>query len=132
MVKILSKMKFTFEAAHKLSFNGEDEDKRSRLHGHSWYGQVAFEAEASPNWKEKRGIPVLDAEVEIKHSIDWILEAYLNYHLLNETLGIKHPTCLEVAQWLYNMLSPRIPKLVSIEISGGCTGDGEVSRDRIG
>jgi len=108
--------KFKFEAAHKLP---NHDGKCANLHGHSWIGWVEVQGEVLSHRGPKEGM-LLDYS-DIKAVLSPLVEEHLDHHYLNDTLPFEAPTSEEVARWVYNQLSGKLPGLVAVEIEETCT-----------
>lgn len=115
-MKFTLKKEFTFEAAHKLPAH---DGKCQRLHGHSWKLRVVVVGDRIEMNGPKAGMLVDYAD--ISRVVKPIVEQYLDHHYLNETTAMLNPTSENLAIWLYHMIQPLLPKLVSIEIDETCT-----------
>jgi 6-pyruvoyltetrahydropterin/6-carboxytetrahydropterin synthase len=58
---------------------------------------------------------------DIKSVLNPIVDQYLDYHYLNDSLQLENPTSEEIACWLYGKLKPPIPMLIAVEIDETCT-----------
>jgi 6-pyruvoyltetrahydropterin/6-carboxytetrahydropterin synthase len=95
-----------FAAAHSLrGYQGECEN----LHGHNWKVRVVLRAEAL------NGLGMVMDFKEVKHTLSEILEDFDHKHL-NDLAPFKeeNPTTENVARLLYQELSRRLPRRVSV------------------
>jgi 6-pyruvoyltetrahydropterin/6-carboxytetrahydropterin synthase len=112
---------FSFEAAHRLP-NLPPEHKCTRLHGHSYRVVVTVRGDVDPElgWVMDFG--------DIKKAWE-PLDALLDHHYLNEVPGLENPTSENLAAWIWEILSPTLPGLVSVGVretcTSGCTYRGE-------
>ena len=104
---------FQFEAAHLLPHLPEGHKCR-RLHGHSFQVDVVVEGECDPQlgW-------VMDY-ADITKAFKPIWEQ-LDHNYLNEIPGLENPTSEIVAEWIWNLLQPRLPLLKEIVVAETCT-----------
>jgi 6-pyruvoyltetrahydropterin/6-carboxytetrahydropterin synthase len=104
---------FQFEAAHLLPHLPEGHKCR-RLHGHSFQVDVVVEGECDPQlgW-------VMDY-ADITKAFKPIWEQ-LDHNYLNEISGLENPTSEIVAEWIWNLLQPRLPLLKEIVVAETCT-----------
>lgn len=107
---------FRFEASHLLPFH---DGKCARLHGHSWRGIVRVVGKNLYTGGPKRGMLV--DYVDIKTALDPLIEGYLDHYHLNDSLKMESPTCENIAKWVYEKLSAKIPELREVEIRETCT-----------
>jgi 6-pyruvoyltetrahydropterin/6-carboxytetrahydropterin synthase len=104
---------FRFEAAHRLPAVPEGH-KCARLHGHSFRIEVQVEGEVDP-----RSGWVLDyAEIAAAFAP---LHAQLDHRYLNEIEGLENPTSENLAAWIWERLSPRLPLLKRVVVHETCT-----------
>ena len=104
---------FQFEAAHLLPHLPEGHKCR-RLHGHSFTVDVVVEGECDPQlgW-------VMDyADITKAFKPIW---DQLDHNYLNEIPGLENPTSEIVAEWIWNLLQPRLPLLKEIVVAETCT-----------
>jgi len=107
---------YLFEAAHKLPHH---DGKCQRLHGHSWKMRVIVAGDQVEMFGPKSGM--LMDYADISKVVKPIVEGYLDHHYLNDTTGLENPTSENLAIWLYHLIKPQLPLLVSIEIDETCT-----------
>ena len=84
MKKIISKS-FYFEAAHKLSNTGKEENKN--IHGHSYFVEIFIIDQA--NEINKSGL-ILDFSI-FQNKLDFIKKD-LDHRFLNDISGLENPT----------------------------------------
>ena len=108
--------RFTFEAAHKLPHH---DGKCKRLHGHSFGVVVQLRGVKLQETGPKQGMLVDFSDV--KRAMKPLLEEYLDHHYLNESLQMESPTSELLAQWLYERLKIRLPRLYSVMVEETCT-----------
>lgn len=102
---------FSFEAAHKLPLVTQDH-KCFNLHGHSFKVKVSVEGSLNEmGW-------VMDFSELKKICVPYIKE--LDHSYLNEIEGLENPTSENIAIWLWNKLSKKLPELSEIEIMETC------------
>ncbi len=103
---------FTFEAAHRL-IKVPPGHKCSRLHGHSFRAEVHV---AGPVADETGW--VLDFQ-EIKDAFA-PLHTQLDHHYLNEVPGLDNPTSENLARWIWDRLTDKLP-LCAVVVRETCT-----------
>jgi 6-pyruvoyltetrahydropterin/6-carboxytetrahydropterin synthase len=86
-------VKSHFDAAHYIK---DYVGKCSRMHGHRWEVEVVVEGKMldSKNMLLDFG--------EMKLNLETLLEAFLDHHLLNETLKESNVTAEFLAKWVYD------------------------------
>jgi 6-pyruvoyltetrahydropterin/6-carboxytetrahydropterin synthase len=104
---------FTFEAAHRLP-NVPLNHKCARLHGHSFRIDIYVDGPVGvqTGW-------VMDF-AEIKDAFQPIHDL-LDHHYLNEIQGLENPTSENIAQWVWEAILPRLPRLSKIVLHETCT-----------
>ncbi|WUH98836.1 6-carboxytetrahydropterin synthase QueD [Spirillospora sp. NBC_00431] len=111
---------FTFEAAHRLP-NVPDGHKCARLHGHSYRVKVYVSGEVDPlmGW-------LMDF-AEIKAAVKPVIDR-LDHYYLNEVPGLENPTSEQLAKWIWDQLTARLPLsavIVRETCTSGCVYRGE-------
>jgi 6-pyruvoyltetrahydropterin/6-carboxytetrahydropterin synthase len=104
---------FSIEAAHRLP-NLPASHKCSRLHGHSF----RIEIHVSGELMEPEGWVMDFADVKIAFQP---LFDQLDHHYLNDVPGLENPTSERLAQWIFEQLRPRLPKLSLVVVHETCT-----------
>lgn len=104
---------FRFEAAHQLPTFPEGHKCR-RLHGHSYRVRISICGEVDP----ARGY-LMDYG-DIKAACEPVRTA-LDHHFLNEIPGLENPTAENLARWIWERLSPRLPLLEAVVVDETCT-----------
>ena len=104
---------FAFEAAHRLPHVPEGH-KCGRLHGHSF----ACEIHASGPLVQPEGW-VMDY-ADIKQVFEPHL-ARLDHNFLNEIPGLENPTSENIAKWIWERVSPSLPRLSAVVVRETCT-----------
>lgn len=104
---------FHFEAAHRLP-NVPEGHKCARLHGHSFHVRLTV---AGPVGDESGW--VMDFG-DLKAAFKPILDQ-LDHYYLNDIEGLENPTSENIARWIWDRLSPRLPQLSAVEIRETCT-----------
>jgi 6-pyruvoyltetrahydropterin/6-carboxytetrahydropterin synthase len=104
---------FQFEAAHLLP-NLPPQHKCSRLHGHSFHGEIAVAGPLDPHlgWVMDFG--------DIHKSIQSFILENLDHRYLNEISGLENPTSENIAAWLWDKMQPHIPGLCEIVVGETC------------
>lgn len=104
---------FTFEAAHRLP-NVPDDHKCARLHGHSFKARVYLKGpiDETLGWV----VDFSDIKAAFKP-----LEQQLDHHYLNDIPGLENPTSENIAKWIWEKLTPKLPNLSQIVVSETCT-----------
>ncbi len=102
-----------FEAAHRLPMVPEGH-KCARLHGHSFRVEIQVEGEVDP----RSGWLIDYAEIADAFAP---LREQLDHHYLNEIEGLENPTSENLAAWIWERLSPRLPLLRRIVVHETCT-----------
>ena len=107
---------FKFEASHQLPHH---DGKCKRLHGHSWRGRVVLKGKSLQSSGPKQGM--LQDFGEVSKMLTPFVDAVLDHHHLNDTLGLTNPTSEEVARYVFAQLKPHLPLLAAVEIDETCT-----------
>jgi 6-pyruvoyltetrahydropterin/6-carboxytetrahydropterin synthase len=69
---------------------------------------------------------------EIKGYLKPLVENFLDYYYLNESLGLENPTSEEVARWVFEQLEKAgMPGLVAVEIRETCTSGAQWNKDNV-
>jgi 6-pyruvoyltetrahydropterin/6-carboxytetrahydropterin synthase len=103
---------FRFEAAHVLP-NVPPGHKCRRLHGHSFIVDVAVRGGVD----ERLGWHIDFADLEEAFEP---LRVRLDHYYLNEVEGLENPTSENLARWIWERLSPRLPGLVRVVVHETC------------
>ncbi len=99
---------FSFDAAHH--FEGVPTGHiYGRLHGHSFFVEVAVAGKPDP----QTGFVVDFAQLEEAGSD---LRAQLDHRLLNEVPGLAVPSLENIAIWVWQQLAPRFPGLCRVTV----------------
>jgi 6-pyruvoyltetrahydropterin/6-carboxytetrahydropterin synthase len=106
------KKSFQFEAAHSLP-NLPTDHKCHRLHGHSF----KVELTVSGVCDEKLGWMIDYDEIKKAFHPTWVK---LDHRHLNEINGLENPTSENIAKWIWEEVSPKLPNLTAIEVSETC------------
>lgn len=104
---------FQFEAAHLLPHLPQDHKCR-RLHGHSFSVEIVVEGPCDPalGW-------VMDyADISKAFRPLW---EQLDHYYLNEIEGLENPTSENIAIWIWEHLSSKLPLLTEIVVAETCT-----------
>jgi 6-pyruvoyltetrahydropterin/6-carboxytetrahydropterin synthase len=103
---------FTFEAAHRLPRVPPDH-KCARLHGHSFKITIYVSGEVDPElgW-------FMDFD-DIKTAFEPLYKQ-LDHHYLNEVEGLENPTSENIAQWIWEGLSPALPGIRRVVVRETC------------
>lgn len=104
---------FTFEAAHLLP-NVPEGHKCRRLHGHSFAVRIYLQGSVG----RQSGWVMDFADI---HEAFMPVYRELDHHYLNEVDGLNNPTSENIARWIWERLSPRLPGLSRIELRETCT-----------
>ena len=104
---------FQFEAAHLLPRLPETHKCR-RLHGHSFQVEIVVVGPLDP----KLGWVMDYAEITELFKPIW---EQLDHHYLNEIPGLENPTSENIALWIWNCLSPKLPLLTEVIVAETCT-----------
>lgn len=119
------KKKFKFEASHQLPHH---DGKCQRLHGHSWQGVVVLEGnDLVPEGTCDPQSGMLIDYGRISAVLKPVVDNYLDHYHLNQTTGLESPTSENLARWIYTMLKPDLPQLVSVIVEETCTSSAEYS-----
>jgi 6-pyruvoyltetrahydropterin/6-carboxytetrahydropterin synthase len=104
---------FHFEAAHRLP-HVPDGHKCARLHGHSFQVRIELAGEVGENsgW-------VMDF-AELKQHFAPLYDQ-LDHNYLNDVPGLENPTSENIARWIWQRLSSKLPLLSAVEIRETCT-----------
>lgn len=104
---------FWIEAAHHLP-NLPEGHKCRRLHGHSFRVEVHVAGELDP---EKEW--VMDF-ADVKRAFQPVFDV-LDHSYLNEIVGLENPTSENLAIWIWEQLSPDLPRISKVVVSETCT-----------
>jgi 6-pyruvoyltetrahydropterin/6-carboxytetrahydropterin synthase len=107
---------FTFEAGHQLLHH---DGKCCHPHGHSYVLTVKLRSDKLIEQGAKQGM-VTDYG-DISNIVKPMIVKYLDHHWLNETLESDSTTAEYIAKWIFDYLSPLLPKLYSISINETAT-----------
>jgi 6-pyruvoyltetrahydropterin/6-carboxytetrahydropterin synthase len=104
---------FTIEAAHRLP-HVPPGHKCARLHGHSFRVEVHVRGRVGEHtgW-------VMDF-ADIKAAFQPLFDQ-LDHRYLNEVEGLSNPTSENLARWIWERLSPRLPLLSKVVVGETCT-----------
>lgn len=104
---------FTFEAAHRLP-HVPDGHKCARLHGHSYrvIVNVTGPVGEETGWVMDFG----DVKAAFRP-----LEEQLDHYYLNDIPGLENPTSENLAQWIWERLTPTLPELSAVTVRETCT-----------
>jgi 6-pyruvoyltetrahydropterin/6-carboxytetrahydropterin synthase len=104
---------FRIEAAHRLP-NVPAGHKCSRLHGHSFAVTIHVSGPVDPDlgW-------VMDY-ADLKAAFAPLFDQ-LDHHYLNDVPGLENPTSEQLARWVWERLSPRLPLLSKVVVNETCT-----------
>jgi 6-pyruvoyltetrahydropterin/6-carboxytetrahydropterin synthase len=104
---------FTFEAAHRLP-RVPVGHKCGRLHGHSFRCEIVVRGEVNPDtgW-------VMDF-AKLKEAFAPLYKQ-LDHNYLNEIDGLENPTSENLARWIWQRLTDRLPGLQRVTIRETCT-----------
>jgi len=105
--------RFQVEAAHRLP-NVPEGHKCARLHGHSFRIEVTVSGAVT----EPEGWVIDFADVGAAFQP---LLAALDHRYLNEVEGLANPTSENLARWIWERLSPRLPGLSAVRVAETCT-----------
>ncbi len=93
---------FRFDSAHFLP-NVPDEHKCKRMHGHTYWATFCIEGEIDENgWVVDFG--------DLTKIIEPVIKT-IDHTLLNAVPGLENPTVENIAKFLYEKLSKKIPNL---------------------
>lgn len=107
---------FRFEASHQLP---NHDGKCKRLHGHSWVGKLVVEGHSLIKGGPKGGMLVDYGDMAA--AIQPLVEEKLDHWHLNESLGMDNPTSESIAEYIFNVIKPKLPGLVAVVIEETCT-----------
>jgi 6-pyruvoyltetrahydropterin/6-carboxytetrahydropterin synthase len=104
---------FTIEAAHRLP-NVPPGHKCARLHGHSFRIELRVGGPIDPasGW-------VMDF-ADLKSAFAPVFEQ-LDHRYLNEVPGLENPTSENLARWIWQAMTERVPHLTEVVIHETCT-----------
>jgi 6-pyruvoyltetrahydropterin/6-carboxytetrahydropterin synthase len=103
---------YRFEAAHRLPRLPADH-KCHRLHGHSFRFEVMLTGEVDETTGFLIDFGDVDAIVEP-------VRQRLDHYYLNEIDGLENPTSEILGRWLWRVLKPQLPMLVSVTVAETC------------
>ena len=112
-MKVCLEKSVQFEAAHRLT-RVPAEHSCARWHGHSFRIDIAVEGEVNPatGW-------LIDYR-DIKEAWE-PLGRLLDHSNLNDIEGLENPTSENLALWIWERLTKRLPQLTEITIHETCT-----------
>lgn len=102
---------FAFSASHQLAYLPHDH-QCARLHGHNYV--INLELSAMPEELTEAGF-VRDYG-ELADFKKW-LDAELDHRHLNDTIPGRNPSAENIAMWIYEFWSERIPELTCVRVS---------------
>ncbi|MFE3328603.1 6-pyruvoyl tetrahydropterin synthase family protein [Streptomyces sp. NPDC059176] len=102
---------FHFSASHVLDHLPPDHPC-GRMHGHNYI--FVIELTATPDELTEAGF-VRDYR-DLAEFKNWI-DTTLDHRHLNDCIPERNPSAENIAMWVYEMWSPRIPELVAIRVS---------------
>lgn len=104
---------FQFESAHLLPYL-PDSHKCRRLHGHSFQAEIVIRGACHPQlgW-------VMDY-ADISEAFRPLWEQ-LDHHYLNDIPGLENPTSENIALWIWQRLTSRLPLLSEVAVAETCT-----------
>jgi 6-pyruvoyltetrahydropterin/6-carboxytetrahydropterin synthase len=108
---------FTFEAAHHLAANVEDEHSYAKLHGHSFQVAVFFRGKLDRQTGWIADFAGLDALIKPVRDL-------LDHRYLNDIAGLEQPTLEVICQWIFERLSQKTPLLHRVTVRRGSCGEG--------
>ncbi len=103
---------FRFEAAHRLPAVPEGH-KCARLHGHSFEVEIGVRGPV-----DERSGWLLD--FQSLHDAWEPLGEALDHRYLNDIEGLDNPTSENLARWIWQRLSPRLPELCRVTVAETC------------
>jgi len=98
---------FGFDAAHHL---GASASKNRRLHGHSFYVEVALRGEPDAKTGFLRDFGEVDTALKAVREL-------LDHRLLNEVEGLANPTLENLARFIFTEAKRRLPETTRVKIS---------------
>jgi 6-pyruvoyltetrahydropterin/6-carboxytetrahydropterin synthase len=104
---------FVFEAAHLLPRVPEGH-KCSRLHGHSFRVEIFARGDVDPEFGWFMDF------ADLKGAFQPLYDA-LDHRYLNEVDGLENPTSENLAIWIWERLSTRLPQLCRVVVRETCT-----------
>ncbi len=106
---------FSFEAAHHFE-HADANDVFKNIHGHSFTGKVTIRGNAQEDKGWIRDLWKIEAI--IKEVI-----APLDHVLLNNVDGLSAPALEQIAAWIYERLSGKLPGLSCVEVGRPTCGE---------
>jgi 6-pyruvoyl-tetrahydropterin synthase len=105
-----------FTGLHRLP---ENSGPAGVWHTHNFVCHARVACEAIGDRGDSAGIG-LDFFI-IEEVLLGIRDQYLHDKNLNETTGLKHPSCEELSRWIYTHVKKYLPRLHSIEVEESST-----------
>jgi len=104
---------FNLECAHRLP-NVPAGHKCARVHGHSFRVEIHVSGPVDEHlgW-------VMDF-ADVKGAFEPLYQQ-LDHHYLNEVPGLENPTSENLARWIWQQLTPRLPQLSAVVVHETCT-----------
>jgi 6-pyruvoyltetrahydropterin/6-carboxytetrahydropterin synthase len=104
---------FTLECAHRLP-NVPVGHKCARVHGHSFRVEIHVSGPVDEHlgW-------VMDF-ADVKAAFEPLYQQ-LDHHYLNDVPGLENPTSENLARWVWQQLTPRLPQLSAVVVHETCT-----------
>lgn len=106
---------FAFDAAHFLPTAAEGHPYR-RMHGHSFYAEVALAGTPDPVSGWLVDFAVIEAALAT-------LRDRLDHRVLNDIPGLTVPTLENLAAWIYGELEARLPGLTRVTVRRPSSGE---------
>ncbi len=108
---------FSFDAAHHLATNVENDHPYARIHGHSFTVMVIVRGQPDPktNWV----VDVAELEKALK-----VVHGELDHRCLNDIQGLEIPTLENICTWIWRHLKPQFPLLYRVTVKRGTLGEG--------
>jgi 6-pyruvoyltetrahydropterin/6-carboxytetrahydropterin synthase len=114
-MKVELAQRFYFEAAHTLN-REHDRDGSLRVHGHTYWVEVAVKGEPDAASGMLVDLAVIRREIAV-------VREKLDHHLLDEVQGLGPATLENLCAYLWRQLQTHLPSLSHVDVWREASGD---------